>query len=64
MSSYNFHPGAPSMTAMKYLKTYIPNRTFLPGERFRHYRNMETKVINHHLDDKSITLTREYSLTL
>ena len=45
MSSYNFHPGAPSMTAMKYLKTYIPNRTFLPGERFRHYRNMETKVL-------------------
>jgi hypothetical protein len=44
-SGYNFHPGSPSMTAMKYLKTYIPNRNFLPGERFRHYRNMEAKVV-------------------
>jgi hypothetical protein len=46
--NYNFHPGAPSMTAMKYLKTYIPNRSFMPGERFRHYRNMETKVSRQH----------------
>lgn len=42
--SYKFCPGAPSLTAMKYLKTYIPNRQFMPGERYRHYRNMEEKV--------------------
>jgi hypothetical protein len=41
---YSFCPGAPSLTAMKYLKTYIPNRDFAPGERYRHYRNMEAKV--------------------
>ena len=42
---YSFCPGAPSLTAMKYLKTYIPNRDFAPGQRYRHYRNMEAKVI-------------------
>jgi len=43
-SAYQYCPGSPSVTAMKYLKTYIPNRTFIPGERYRHYRNMEDKV--------------------
>ena len=46
MSSYGygFCPQSPSYTAMKYMRTYIPHRALLPGERYRLHLDMEAKV--------------------
>ena len=56
MSSYGygFCPQSPSFTAMKYLRTYIPHRAMLPGERYRLHLDMEAKVrVNNVQRDKN-----------
>lgn len=60
---YGFCPQSPSFTAMKYMRTYIPYRTMLPGERYRLHLDMEQKVpgyrqINREMRDLSVEIDR------
>jgi len=65
MSSYGygFCPQSPSYTAMKYMRTYIPHRALLPGERYRLHLDMEAKVrgyrdISRDMRDLSVEIDR------
>ena len=43
----NWYPGAPSMTASKYLKYSVAyTKPFEPGQRYRNRRDMELTVGN------------------